>query len=152
MKTYNRALDFMALAAVQFTKGRVQTAAKLIAKATTSADFQQAIAIIEASNSQAFTAKEAEKAKLAAAASKKRKVKAAEDQALESLVGPIDELEDDMDVVDDEVDEAAEDEEEGDEVDAEFGEDEGDDEEEDASESFAKALASLKKPAAKSKK
>lgn len=150
MKTYNRALDFMALAAVQFTKGRPQVAAKLMVKATASSDFAQAIAIIEASNGQAFAAKEAEKARLAAAAKKvaaKKKVKASEeDEALESLVGDLDELDTDAgDAVEDEVE--LDEVEASDETDEE--EDAGDDEVEAPSEAFASALASMVKRAAK---
>jgi hypothetical protein len=152
MKTYNRALDFMALAAVQFQQGRVKTAAKLMAKCIASSDFDRAIAIVESSNDEAFQLKAAAKAQAVAVAAKKRKTLAAEDQALESLVGDIDELEDDTDVVDEEADEDEE------EVDAEFEADEGEPEEVEEEESgpeenFATALAALKKkPAVAAKK
>lgn len=82
MKTYNRALDYIALAMVQASKGRPQTAAKLFMKASTSPDMQQAVAIIEASNAQAYALK-------ASVETAKKKAVNAEKQQLAALVGDV---------------------------------------------------------------
>jgi hypothetical protein len=82
MKTYNRALDYIALAMVQASKGRPQTAAALFMKASTSPDMQQAVAIIEASNAQAYALK-------ASAQTAKRKAVNAEKQQLAALIGEV---------------------------------------------------------------
>lgn len=82
MKTYNRALDYIALAMVHASKGRPQTAAKLFMKASTSPDMQQAVAIIEASNAQAYALK-------ASAQTAKRKAVNAEKQQLAALIGDV---------------------------------------------------------------
>lgn len=139
MKTYNRTLDYMALAVEQYGLGRVKTAAKLLVKAASQPDVKAAIAIIEASNNSAYAAREA--ARVAASkktTAKRTTVRAAEDTALRSLVGDIDELDD-----------VAEDE-EGDEeeVEAEL-EPEGEPEEvedESLDENFAKVLSAMQRP------
>jgi hypothetical protein len=68
MKTYNRALDYVALALEQHAKGRVATAAQLFVKAAASPDMKQAVKVIEASNAQAHSTKQAVQAKARAAA------------------------------------------------------------------------------------
>lgn len=87
MKTYNRALDYVAIAMDQHSKGRVKTAAKAFASAMTSPDVKAALAILEASNAQAF------KAKLEAKVSTKVSVEAkAEIKQLARLFGDNEEL------------------------------------------------------------
>lgn len=138
MKTYNRALDFMALAMQQHAKGRTKTAASLFVKASQAPDVKAAIAIIEASNAQAYTAK----VKAEAAAKKPVKAKSeavvAEKRQLASLIGDVDDEEfaDDGEEVEAEVEPVGE---------PEKVEDEAVEDEDDA-EAFATALASLKKP------
>jgi len=95
MKQYNRALDFMSLSAVQLQAGNTTRAAKLLAKAVKEPSFARAIQIIEASNAQAYRAH-----------SRARTVRAAEEEALDSLVTDLDDDEgDDMEEV--EVEETA---------------------------------------------
>jgi hypothetical protein len=154
MKAYNHALDYLALAGEQFGKGRLKVAAKCLARAVKAPDFQQALAIIEANNHAAFTAQAstAKPAKKPVAA--KSKVLSAEDAALESLVGDLDELDEDADMEEDES-EDEEGENEGDEeVDAEFEpegeadevENEAVEDEEEEGAAFAAVLASMTKP------
>lgn len=130
MKTYNRALDNMALAANHFLQGNEIVAAAFFMKAAQSPDVTQAIAIIEASNAQAYAAAatKTEAAKAPVNASKKQ-LTASERKQLAALVG-------------------------ADVVKAEFGEEpEGEPEavedtaveQEDEVPSFAQALAALKK-------
>jgi len=126
MKVYNRALDFMALAMDQHARGRTKTAAKFFMQASQSPDLKAAIAIIEASNAQAYTAK------VKAEASRKTVKASAENQALAALGADEDEL-------------CAEVEPQGEPEEVEdtaIGEEDA----EDDSMSFANALASLKKP------
>ena len=77
MKTYNRALDYVALAFAEHSEGRVQTAAELFAKAVTSPDMLYAVKVIEASNAQAHSARQAAKAQAVEAAAKAAKQEAA---------------------------------------------------------------------------
>ena len=88
MKTYNRALDNMALAANHYLQGNEIVAAAFFLKAATSPDVSQAIAIIEASNAQAYaaasTATTAAKAPVKAS---KKQITAAERKQLAALVG-----------------------------------------------------------------
>lgn len=147
MKQYNRALDLMALAAVKFTEGKTTLAAGLMVKATKEPSFARAIAIIEASNGQAYTtAKTAAKVK-----AKKRALASEEDKALEGLIG--------------EQDDVAEEEEHGepegepeDVEDDSIGEEAVEDTEEEGEESavgassFARVLASMSKPKVKAKR
>jgi hypothetical protein len=131
MKTYNRALDNMALAANHYLQGNEIVAAAFFLKAATSPDVTQAIAIIEASNAQAYEAastKPAAKAPVRAAA--KKQITAGERKQLAALVG--------AEVVIAEF---------GEEVEPEAAEDEGieKEDEEDGVGSFAQALAALKK-------
>jgi hypothetical protein len=98
VKSYNRALDCLALAASQLIKGRPVTAGQLMVKASKMPDIVEAIHIIEASNKEAHTRMiKAAAAKKQQAA--KRQVRAAEDmeedEALKGLVGDNDELGDD---------------------------------------------------------
>jgi hypothetical protein len=142
MKTYNRALDFMALAMDQHAKGRTKTAASLFVKASQSPDLAQAIAIIEASNAQAYTAKvKAEATKKVVKASSKT---IAEKKQIASLVGDVDDAEfcDDGEEVEAEAEPQGE---------PEVVEDEETEPGVDDADAFASALASLKKPAPKKK-
>jgi hypothetical protein len=151
MKTYNHALDYLALAGEKFSEGRPVAAAKCLARAVAQPDFPMAIAIIEANNQAAYeaavtaAAKPATKKPVAA----KSKVVSAEDAALESLVGDLDELDEEGD--EDEAEEEAE------EVEAEAEpegepeevEDEAEEEEEGEESHVAAlhaALASMTKP------
>lgn len=154
MKSYNHALDYLALAGEQMSKGRLKVAAKCLARAVRMPDFPQAIAIIEANNNAAFKAAEVaastKPAKKPVAA--KSKVLSAEDAALESLVGDLDELDEDAD--EEEVEEDADEDEEVEAgADPEGGEPEEVEDEaiedEDEGEAFAAVLASMtkKKPA-----
>jgi hypothetical protein len=68
MKTYNRALDYVALALEQHAKGRVETAAQLFVKAAASPDMPRAVKVIEASNAQAHSEKQAVQARARAEA------------------------------------------------------------------------------------
>lgn len=54
MKKYNRALDYTVLALDELSKGKPVLAARLLAKAAEQKDLPSAIAILEASNKQAF--------------------------------------------------------------------------------------------------
>ena len=90
MKTYNRALDNMALAANHYLQGNEIVAAAFFLKAAKSPDVASAIAIIEASNAQAYAAA----ATAPATASTKKpvqagakKITAAERKQLSALVG-----------------------------------------------------------------
>src|ERR1700694_1662706 len=84
MKAYNRSLDFVTLAMAKARGGDATTAAKLFAKAIKAPDAMRAIAILEASNKQAYANK--------TTAAKKRVVKATED---EFDMADIDDLADD---------------------------------------------------------
>jgi hypothetical protein len=141
MKQYNHALDYLALAGQQLSQGRLKVAAKCLARAVKAPDFPQAIAIIEANNQAAFVAQAAAAKTVKKPVAAKSKVLSAEDQALESLVGDLDELDTEAD------------EDEGEEVDAaeegepEEVEDEAvEDEDEEEGEAFAAVLASMTKP------
>jgi len=97
MKTYNKALDCLALATAQLLKGRPVTAGQLLVKASKMPDVIEAINIIEASNKEAHARMvTASKRKQQAA---KRVVRAAdemeEDDAIKGLVGDNEELDDD---------------------------------------------------------
>jgi len=135
MKTYNRALDYIAIAMDQHAKGRVQTAALAFTKAMAAPDVKQALGILEASNKQAFEAKA--KARAEASAKAKTSVEAkAEVLQLAKLFGDNPELNASAIV--------AELEPEGE---PETVEDEAIEEqvEEESGDAFARALASLKK-------
>lgn len=147
MKTYNKSLDYVVLAMEQYTKGKPKTAAALFAKAIKQTDVKAAIAILEHNNAQAYTAK----VKAEASAKKPTKVKAAEEEAIDSLVGDLGELGDDDEEVEGEEEmetEAATEDEE-----PEAAEDEAIEEEDETPAAFARALASLtKEPAKKARK
>jgi hypothetical protein len=87
MKTYNRALDYVALALEQHAKGRVETAAQLFVKAASSPDMKQAVKVIEASNAQAHSAKQAIQAKARAEAEQVAAAVEAERKQLASILG-----------------------------------------------------------------
>jgi hypothetical protein len=134
MKTYNRALDNMALAAAHYIQGNEIVAAAFFQKAVESADVQAALAIIEASNAQAFAASAAKPAATAAkkpVAAGAKKITAAERKQLAALVG--------ADVVNAEFGEMEP------EGEPEKVEDEAVHEEDEDVPSFAQALAALKK-------
>ena len=148
MKSYNHALDYLALAGEQFGKGRLKVAAKCLARAVKMPDFPQAIAIIEANNSAAFKAAEVAAKTKPTKSTAKSRVLSAEDAALESLVGDLDELDEDADA--EEMDEDADEDEEVEAgADPEGGEPEEVEDEaiedEDEGAAFAAVLASMKK-------
>jgi hypothetical protein len=87
MKTYNRALDYVALALEQHSKGRVETAAQLFVKAASSPDMKQAVKVIEASNAQAHSAKQAVQAKAREAKQAVAAAVEAERKQLASILG-----------------------------------------------------------------
>lgn len=92
MKTYNRALDYVALALEQHSKGRVETAAQLFVKAASSPDMKRAVKVIEASNAQAHSEKQAVQAKARAEAEAQTRAQVAaavqaERQQLASILG-----------------------------------------------------------------
>lgn len=103
MKTYNRSLDLLALAMVEAQKGNAVTAAKLLVKASIDPSAKSAVAIIEASNDQAFAANARDKIKAKA----KAKVKAAEDD-FSDIIGDDEPMEDE-DMEDEAMPEAEED-------------------------------------------
>lgn len=145
MKTYNRSLDFVVLAMAQGRKGNTTMAAKLFAKAIAEPDCVRAVAILEASNKQAYAVQ--------AAASKAKKVEAAKRvQASDEFdVGDDTDLEDL--VTSDEMGDDAGD--EGDDVeglDEEVEASEEDEDDEGFDEQFASVLASMKKKDTKARK
>ncbi len=123
MKVYNRSLDYVALAMATARGGDAAKAAKLFAKAIQEPDAVRAVAILEASNKQAFTAAKVEAKAAKTVAAKRLKANEefdmGDDEDLDDLAGG-------------EVDAATEDEDEEDE-------DEGFDAE------FAKVLSSMTK-------
>jgi hypothetical protein len=92
MKTYNRALDFLALAMEQQQEGNIKTAAALFVKAATSKDASAAMAIIEASNAQAYSAKVKAQAAVREADKQKTAASVAKRKALAALIGENDEI------------------------------------------------------------
>ena len=66
MKQYNRSLDYTVLALAELKKGNGVLAARLLAKAVEQKDVNAAIAILEASNKQAFQVQANSKARLKA--------------------------------------------------------------------------------------
>jgi hypothetical protein len=92
MKTYNRALDYLALSLEQMSKGRVETSAQLFIKAATSPDAGRAVKVIEASNAQAHSAKQAVQARVRAEAAARTRAEVAaaaeaERKQLASILG-----------------------------------------------------------------
>lgn len=139
MKRYNQSLDFTVLALAHAANGEFQTAGKLLLKASKAHDVQAAVAILEASNAQAFEAERATAVK----ASKGKKVAAGSRVKAATKVKAFDMGDDDMSdlVEDEEIDEVDEDE----EVDA--AEEEMEDEEEaDFDTAFAKVLGGMSGP------
>lgn len=132
MKKYNHSLDFTVLALASAADGDFKTAGKLLVKASKAHDVGAAVAILEASNAQAFERLTASKkgGKIAA-----RRVKAST-QVRAFDIGDEDEIseliEDDVDG-DDEMDDV--------EVDADYDEDE---DEEDFDTAFASMLKGMK--------
>lgn len=63
MKKYNHALDYTVLALAHAVDGEFEKAGKLLLKASKQSDVKRAVAVLEASNQQAF---DGEKAKIAA--------------------------------------------------------------------------------------
>lgn len=137
MKKYNHSLDFTVLALASAADGDFATAGKLLVKASKSHDVKDAVAILEASNAQAFERQV--KASKAATSTKAAKRVKASTQVRAFDIGDEDEIneliEDDVDG-DDEVEEVEE-------VDA--AEDDEDDEDEgDFDTAFASMLKGMK--------
>ncbi len=123
MKVYNRSLDYITLAMAKGRQGDVVQAAKLFAKAIQEPDAVRAVAILEASNRQAFTAAKVQakaqvKAAVAVAASKRLKANEEFDLGdqddVEGLAG------DEDTVIESAADEDEDDGEDGDDFDAQF--------------------------------
>lgn len=123
MKVYNHSLDFTVLALASAADGDYATAGKLLVKASKAHDVGSAVAILEASNAQAFERLTAsKKAKPAGKVAAGARVKAAT-KVRAFDIGDEDEIneliEDDVEVdeeeveTDEEVDAAEEDEDEG---------------------------------------
>ena len=126
MKAYNHSLDFTVLALAHAAEGDFATAGKLLVKASKAHDVKQAVAILEASNAQAFAnqQKAGKQVKATAKTSAKTRVRAfdmGDESDINDLVGD------------------GEDEDE--EVDAELEDEEEDEDEEDGD--FDKAFASV---------
>lgn len=125
MKAYNHSLDFTVLALAHAVDGDFATAGKLLLKASKAHDVKAAVAILEASNAQAFAnqQKASKQVKAASKTSAKTRVRAfdmGDENDINELVGDDDE----------------------DEVEADF--DAGEDEdEEDEDGDFDKAFASV---------
>lgn len=140
MKVYNRSLDLLTLALSQAKLGNAVTAAKMLVKASQASDSEKALAILEASNAQAFdiqakaiAAAKVVKASALLATAAATRLKATEED-LSDLI-----IDDEEDVAGDEdkaMDKKAEKEEEAED-------DEHEVEEEDMSEAVASVLASL---------
>lgn len=129
MKTYNRALDYTALALNELRKGKTELAARLLVKASEQSDAVSAIAILEASNKQAY------KAQISASA--KARLQAAEEGI--EFEEPSEEVADaiDCDPLDEVEDET--------EVEAEMEPEEEEIEEEDVATQMAKVMSTMKR-------
>jgi len=139
MKKYNHSLDFTVLALASAADGDFSTAGKLLVKASKAHDVKDAVAILEASNAQAF-ANQVKASKTATKAAKRVK---ASTQVRAFDIGDedeINELIEDEDVADADED-GAEDEDDDTEVDADADEDEDD---EDFEAQFASMLKGMK--------
>lgn len=116
MKAYNHSLDFTVLALAHAVDGDYATAGKLLLKASKAHDVKRAVAILEASNAQAFAAQQGKTVKASTkAAGSKTRVRAfdiGDDGDIDDLVGDADEEEVDAELEEDEDEE--EDEEGGD--------------------------------------
>ena len=135
MKKYNRALDYTVLALDELSKGKPVLAARLLAKAAEQKDLPSAIAILEASNKQAFKSEQV---------TAKKRLTAGDDFPFEDGQGegelaadlgedfdgdPLDEVgeddvavEADLDEMDDGDDEAEDDDDDGEDAEAEIEE------------------------------
>lgn len=147
MKIYNRSLDMLTLALQQAKQGNAVVAAKLLVKASTAPDTDKALAILEASNAQAYElqAKAVIVAKAVVAKPKSgaaARLKASAEVMAEEEKKEEDEDEDLSDLIDD----LAEDKDE-----AELEEYEEDEEDEDMGEAIASVLAAMLKTKAKIK-
>lgn len=139
MKVYNKALDFTLLALASAANGDMQKAGALLVKASRSPDVKRAVAVLEASNAQAFAGEQARvqaaaKAKAkpevkaakrvaAAAAPAKTKVKAfdmGDEAEIDGLIGGDDADEGFVEVDEPEVEAAAEEDEDEDDFDVAF--------------------------------
>lgn len=118
MKAYNHSLDFTVLALAHAVDGDFQTAGKLLLKASKAHDVKAAVAILEASNAQAFEREQAGKSRTVKATAKtgaKTRVRAfdmGDEGDINDLIGDEDEEEVDADF--DAGDEDEEEEEDGD--------------------------------------
>jgi hypothetical protein len=130
MKAYNHSLDFTVLALAHAVDGDFHTAGKLLLKASKAHDVKAAVAILEASNAQAFANQQA--------AAGKRPVKASTKTAAKTRVRAFD-MGDEGDI--DELIGEGDDE----EVEADFdaGDDDEEEDEEEGGDDFEKAFASV---------
>lgn len=135
MKKYNHSLDFTVLALASAADGDFQTAGKLLVKASKAHDVKDAVAILEASNAQAFD-RQVKASKTATKAAKRVK---ASTQVRAFDIGDEDEI---SELIEDE-DVDGQDDEEVEEVDA-ADEDDEDEDGEDFDTAFASLLKGMK--------
>jgi hypothetical protein len=120
MKAYNHSLDFTVLALAHAVDGDYTAAGKLLLKASRAHDVKQAVAILEASNAQAFAnqQKASKQVKAAAKTSAKTRVRAfdiGDESDIDELIGDGDDEEEvDAELEDGEDEEEEEGEEDGD--------------------------------------
>jgi hypothetical protein len=135
MRKYNHSLDFTVLALAHAVDGDYQTAGKLLLKASKAHDVKAAVAILEASNAQAFAA---QKGRVAAS----KRVKASTAGKTKVRAFDIGDEDDIQDLIEDEEASVRAEFEDEDEDEDELNAAEDDDEEEDDGD-FDKAFASV---------
>lgn len=133
---YNKALDYVALSMNALRKGNAKVAAKLLAAAVKQDDCVQAIRILEANNADAAAQMVAARAKVTTEA--KTRIQAAEDEAYDDEMDPLDEVDADLEEIEDEdgdIDDGS--------VEAADEDEDGDDEPADDAEELEAVLASM---------
>ena len=149
MRTYNRSLDYVALAMNELRAGKTTLAARLLATAVKQPDAEQGIAILEASNKYAFELQAKTKTTQLKA---KRRITASEEGFDEDGMGEgemaADLSEDPLDDVEDEGIEADADDldiEDDEELDADFEDADDEEDADDAAATMAKVLSSMRR-------
>jgi hypothetical protein len=96
---YNKALDHLALALNELTRSKPNPtlAARLLAKAASMPDANRALAIIEASNCQAFERQQASRLQVAKTRSSRARVSAADEEEAEFPINKYDEVDAEFD-------------------------------------------------------
>lgn len=106
MRKYNHSLDFTVLALAHAVEGDFQAAGKLLLKASKAHDVKAAVAILEASNAQAFAAQQGKSPVKASSKSAKTRVRAfdmGDEDDINDLIGEDEEeVEADFDAGDEE--------------------------------------------------